>query len=182
MATLAPWILAALLQLSPPSRHRPPPGWEETPEAARARYASIADDIAAVARTRTEAGALIGVAVHESGLYADVDAGRCYEGGAFHGRCDAVEVGGVLVPRAHSLWQLQDPDPGRATLYRTNRRAAAKEALRRIGMSLRFCAQGDPHERLAFYASGDMACRRGHVAARSLDAHVRRALAVAVLP
>lgn len=100
---LARTILAAMLLLSPPERHRAPPGWEETPEQARERYASIAEDIASVARNRIEAGALLGVAWHESGFAADVDAGDCYLG--WRGRCDD--------GRAVSLWQLQDGDSTR---------------------------------------------------------------------
>ncbi len=176
---LAPYVLAALLQLSPPSKHRPPPGWQETPQQALDRYQSIADDIAATARNRTEAAYLIGVAYHESAFYADVDRGDCYEGGAFRGRCDAVKVGETYVPRAHSIWQLQEADPDRALLYRTNRRAAAKEALRRIILSLRWCSSNAPNERLSSYAGGD--CKRGRIAARSLYAHVLRAAEVHML-
>lgn len=163
-------ILAALLLLSPPARHRPPPGWTETTGAAERRYASIAEDISATARNPTEAAYLIGVSVHESGLYADVDAGACYRLGSWASRCDS--------GRATSIFQLQDGDPERFLRWRTDRRAAAREALRRIVRSLRACSASLPAERLAIYAGGTCHGTAARRTARSLDASVRRALAV----
>ena len=161
-------ILAALLALSPRPLPHPLPGWAETDEQHRARLASIAEDVAAVARTRVEAALLLGVARHESGYAPDTDQGAtCYRGKGYEKRCD----GG----RAVSLWQLQTGDAEARERYRTNRRAAAREALRRALGSRGACVpQGLPA--LALYASGS--CHHGHREARALDADVRRALAV----
>jgi hypothetical protein len=158
-------ILAALLTLAPrPSAH-PLPGWSETLEQHRARMASIAADVAAVARTTTEAAILLGLAHHESGYAPDTDEGaHCYRGPGFKMRCD----GG----RAVSIWQMQDGDADKREALRTSRRAAATEALRRALGSVHACRGRGPA--LALYASGS--CARGHKAARELDASVRRAL------
>lgn len=160
---LSALALAALTGLSPhPSAH-PLPGWEETPEAHRGRLESIAADVGAVARTPVEVAVLVGIAWHESGFAPDVDAGRCYRERSWSRRCD----GG----RAVSLWQLQDADPERRELWRSSRRAAAGEALRRAVRSIRACGATGPS--LAMYAGG--ACHRGHAAALELDASIRRA-------
>lgn len=158
-------ILSALLALSPrPSAH-PLPGWTETEDAHRARLVSIADDIADVARTRVEAALLVGIAWHESGLAPDVDAGRCYHGPGYEGRCDG--------DRAASIFQLQTGDAEARERWRTSRHDAAREALRRALGSRSACVpRGLPA--LALYASGS--CERGHRAAMALDADVRRAL------
>jgi hypothetical protein len=173
--------LAAMLALSPPERHRAPPGWQESTDVARARYARIAQDIAAVAaeqpteaRQREAVALLVGVGAHESGFYADVTAGQCYRGPGWEARCD----GG----RAVSPWQMQEVDAERRELYRVDTRAAAREALRRISRSLRACARWEPALRLASYASGSL-CHvqpTGALArvARSLWEHVRRAAGV----
>ena len=156
-------ILAALMALSPrPSAH-PFPGWLESDEAHKARLEAIADDVAAVARTETEAALLVGVAWHESGFAPDVDAGDCYITGGWAKRCDS--------GRAVSLWQLQFGDAERRELARKDRRYAAQEALRRLLGSLASCGGGGP--RLALYAGG--ACNRGHKAAVELEDSVKRA-------
>jgi len=162
-------VLALLLALAPHARARPAPGWEEAPAAYQARLSAIAEDIAAVSSGRVDAAALVGVAWHESGFAADVDAGQCYHAAA-SGRCD----GG----RAASLWQMQDADPERRETYRTNRREAAREALRRIWRSRSACARNAPAERLAAYAGGVCDLLAAKVAARGLDASVRKALAL----
>jgi hypothetical protein len=159
-------ILAALLTLAPHDRQRPPAGWEESHPAYLARLASIAADIdAAAEHDREHAIKLIGVAWHESGFAADVDAGRCAH--EDRGRCD----GG----RAASLWQLQDRDRERLQVFRTDRREAAREALRRIERSERACAANAPGERLAAYAGGVCDLLSAKAAARSLWASVERA-------
>ena len=167
---IAPRLLSAMLRLSPPNKHHAPPGWEETPEAALARYQAIAEDIASVARNRIEAGALLGIAWHESGFYRDVDIGPCAALGAYRGRCD----GGKAV----SLWQLQVGDSDTRKLVRTNRREAARLALRLILHSRKRCAQNEPTERLAGYAGGSCNGPFARKAARSLDGAVRRTLAL----
>ncbi len=159
-------ILAALLSLAPHARQRPPAGWEESPEAYEARMAWIAEDIAAAAEgSRERAAKLLGVAWHESGFAPDVDAGLCAN--EARGRCD----GG----RAASLWQLQDRDPVRMMRYRLDRRAAAREALRRIERSERLCGKNGPQEALAIYAGGVCDLLTVRAAARSLWASVERA-------
>ncbi len=158
-------VLAAMLVLSPPEKHRPPPGWEETTEEARARYGRIAADIAAVARTRVEAAMLVGVAWHESGFSRDVDEGPCFQGKGFKGRCD----GG----RALGLWQLQATAPE----LRGDRRAQAREALRRLLHSRKACSTNEPPEQLAAYSGGTCTGKAARASARGLDAAIRKALA-----
>ncbi|HEY8924028.1 MAG TPA: hypothetical protein VIU64_06580, partial [Polyangia bacterium] len=91
----------------------------------------------------------------------DVDAGQCYRGPGFEARCDA--------GRARSLWQLQDVAPG------ISRREAARVTLVKIRRSVSACRALPPDQRLSAFASGS--CAKGHEAARSLDASIRRALA-----
>lgn len=166
---LAAYALACLLALAPPARRSAPPGWEETEETYRGRLSGIAGDIGAVSTSRMHVAALVGVGAHESAFAPDTDAGgECYRVGSWASRCD----GG----RAVSLWQLQDADPERRALFRSDRRAAAREALRRILGSLGACRQNEPALRLARFASGT--CSRGWEAARGLDVFVRRALSV----
>ena len=161
-------VFVALLALSPrPSAH-PLPGWAETVEEHRARLASFATDVAAVARTRAEAGILIGIAWHESGFAPDVDAGKCYLERGWKSRCDA--------GRAISAWQLQGGFTEDREVWRTSRRAAATEALRRVHRSLGACQKNEPDTRLAAYASGR--CTTGHKAARELHAAVKKALSL----
>lgn len=163
---LAAVILTALLTLAPHSRQRPPHGWEETREAYEARLGSISADIASAAEgSRERAAKLVGIAWHESGFAADVDAGLCADEN--RGRCD----GG----KAASLWQLQDGDPVRLMHYRLDRRAAAKEALRRLERSERTCAGNGVTERLAAYAGGVCGLMSAKAAARGLWASVERA-------
>lgn len=157
-------ILATMLRLSPPEKHKPPPGWEETNEQAMARYDSIATDIASVARSRMEAAALVGVAWHESGFAHDVDAGACYQAGAFKGRCD----GG----RATSIFQLQG---GESQKYKEDRRAATKEALHRMLQSRKACSMNSEPERLAAYAGGNCDLLSSKAASRGLYAAIQRA-------
>lgn len=167
---LTAWALAALLAMLPHATRRPPPGWSETRVAYETRLASIAVDVAAVAHNKREAGYLVGVLVHESGADPDVDAGRCYRGPGWERRCD----GG----RAVSVWQLQDGDAERREVWRTDRRAAAREALRRIASSLRTCHALEVALRLSMFASGT--CRssgRAAMASRELFDSVQRALA-----
>jgi hypothetical protein len=158
---LAALALRAMLTLSPLAAPRETlPGWDETQEARWHRYRSIADDVGAAAEqvcsARPEGAArdrcgrwsvagLVGVAYHESGFAPDVDAGECYRGGAHAGRCD----GGASV----SLWQIRVGGEEGA-LYRRDRRAAATEALRRMGRSMNAC-RGLPTElRLSAFAGG----------------------------
>lgn len=160
--TLSALALAAMLALAPTETHRPPPGWQEAPEAIRARYEAIAADVGAVAQSREDVALLVGVAWHESGFAADVDAGRCYQIGKWRGRCD----GG----RAVSLWQLQSGAAESRERWRTDRRAAATRALAVLRWSLRTCGG-----RLTAYASGS--CSKGHQGAAELAHYVARVAA-----
>lgn len=172
IANLAALILTVLMALVPPGRVHAFPGWQESPEAIAARYASIADDIAFASRASSpgeelsNAALLLGVGLHESAFGADVDAGDCYRGGTMKKRCDS--------GRAVSDWQLQDKDREKRELYRTNRRAAAQEALRRIRTSLMLCRKSPAGERLASYATGH-GCEEGLDVARELASFVNRA-------
>ena len=130
MTAAVAWILSLLVLALPPDRVQAMPGREETLAAREARYLSIATDVAAVvyapaspvlyagSRARAHTAALIiAVAVLESGLAADVDAGPCYRGRDGRSmRCDS--------GRAHGLWQVHDPN------VQGDRRAAARAALR----------------------------------------------------
>ncbi len=162
-------ILAILIALAPPARVHAAPGWQEAPAAYTTRLGAIAEDIAAVSTNRIDAAALVGVAWHESGFAADVDAGECYHA-EVTGRCD----GG----RAASLWQLQTANPDMHEVFRTTRRAAAFEALARIHRSRTACRANVPTERLAAYAGGVCDLLAAKAAARGLDAAVRKALAL----
>lgn len=180
-AVLAAWALRVLLTLSPLTAPREAlPGWAETPWERGVRYVAIASDVAAAADEacgsrgegcrRWAVAVLLGVAWHESGFAADVDAGRCYRGRDGKGpRCD----GG----RAWGLWQMQGSgDEGKA--WARDRRAGAREALRRIGRSLRACRRLPREEALSAYAGGRCEGAEAARRARELHAAVTRALAV----
>lgn len=170
MTDLATYALAALLALAPPAQVRPAaPRWAETEDAIRARYASIAADIAAVSTSRLDVAALVGVAVHESALALDVDRGECER--THLGRCD----GG----RAVSIYQLQEADPARRALLRAVRREATTEALRRIRWSWHACQDLDSEFRLSAYAGGRCTSDGdAAVASRGLYAMITHALHV----
>jgi hypothetical protein len=177
--TLASAILSALLALSPvEAPHESVPGWAESADQRAARYASIADDVAAAVTDacassaeaatcqRRAAALLVGLAWHESGFAPDVDAGDCYRGRDGRGpRCDS--------GRAVSLWQLQGSADERA-LWR-DRRQAARRALRAAGRSLGACRRNADEERLAAYAGGRCEHPTARRRARELAAAVQRA-------
>ncbi len=172
MGPLAAYALAVILALVPVASHRPPPGWQETLDAREARMRSIADDIAAVSQTRTDVAVLVAVAAHESAMAADVDAGACYRSPlpAWVGRCD----GG----RAWTIFQMQSGRREEIATWKGSRREAAREALRRIRMSIGACRHLPREERLAMYASGGCSGEAGKKAARALDGFVVRAMRV----
>lgn len=126
-------ILAWLLAIVPPGRVPE----RETYEQGLARYASIAEDIAATTHSRRTAALLVAIAVHESALRVDVDDGRTRGDGG----------------RALGLWQLQGVDPN------LTRAEQAAVALTRVRRSFAACASNDLRYRLAAYASGR--CDRG---------------------
>ena len=153
------------------------PGWHETAEARAARYASIAADVGAVVDhacrdrgpgcVRWALGVLLGVAYHESGFRPDVDAGRCYRGPGHERDCD----GGA----SHSLWQLRAGGEEGA-VYDHDRRAAAREALRRAGRSWNACRRNPEAERLAAYAGGRCEPAEARRVSRSLWGSITRAM------
>lgn len=177
--SLAAAALAVLLALSPLAAPRETlPGWSETTEQRSVRYASIAADIAAAAEEacsdrgpgcrRWSVAVLIGVSWHESGWAPDVDSPLgCYRGNDGKGpRCD----GG----RASTVFQLQGSQEERA-LWLSDRKAAAREALRRITRSWNVCRALPAEERFAAYAGGNCTNVVGKKRARELYAAVRRA-------
>ncbi len=142
--TLAAYVLAAMVWMVPPAEHR----FHEAPAVTLARYASIADDVAAVAQEEPifdgdaarSAVLIVAVAAPESRYSADVD--RC------------ARPGGSASVHAWSLWQLQRPK-GEVC---SSRRAAARVAARMIRESLSGCADARPFEQLSIYTDG--ACGR----------------------
>lgn len=107
MNVIIKWIVAMMLAQSPPTRdakHHQFGEWTETAEQREQRYASIAEDLWAVAydpeqppiyagpQGRAATVALVlAVAYMESGFAPDVDKGPCYrgkKGGPYWSRCD----------------------------------------------------------------------------------------------
>jgi hypothetical protein len=196
--------LAILLHLAPVTRaYEALPGWSETPVERLHRYYAIAADVSSVAievchgNRACAMGAVtsaLGIAWHESAFAPDVDLGPCYRGKDGKGpRCD----GG----NAHSMWQLhplscvtgphapKNPDGtlkkcDEAVLYDTDRRAAAREAIRRIWRSKRACARAGvpPEEQLAIYAKGGCKLSGAAAISRELTAYIRKAAASPDLP
>ncbi len=156
-------IFAAILALAPLDAPRLV---EEPREEMVARLHDISEDVAAVANedapsdavAAERAAMLLGVARHEAGRFErDVDIGPCVSAA---GRCDR--------GRSVSIFQLLERDVEKRALYQRDRRAAAREALRRAGASVRRCRGQGPA--WAAYASGR--CDRGHQAARELERFV----------
>lgn len=178
MSPLANAVFAVLLHLSPLEAPRVAfPGWAESPNDRAWRYASIASDIAEAATDacgergpvcrRWAAATLIGIGWHESGWSADVDIGPCYRGrDGKSPRCD----GG----NSRSAWQLRGSAEERAVW--SDRKAAAREALRRAWRSLNACRALPVAWRLSAY-SGGRCVSEGRAAAASgeLAAAVKRA-------
>lgn len=134
------WILALLMALSPPARAASLPqlpGWAETAEARELRYHAIAEDIAAVSGSASDAAVLVALAWLESGFAPDVDAMQCYRGvTGRNARCDS--------GHARSLWQLH--------AHVETRREAAALALRMVHRSRNACGGG--LHGLEIYAAG----------------------------
>ncbi len=150
--TLVAWVLAALLHFAPVEKLPRFAGYEETPEQARARFASIAADIVAAVEAnkgtlsdRTEAALLAAVAIGESGLALDTDRGPCFRKGAYRTRCDS----GL----AATIWQLQavrwEGQDLRAKDLFADRPRAARIALRAALSSLHRCRHLPAEDRLA---------------------------------
>jgi hypothetical protein len=162
------WILALALGAVPPERAHNPPGWEEDTDTRRARYASIAADLAAVVydpherplfdgpRGRAQTAALLlGIAVLESGLARDVDLGPCWRGEGGRGpRCDR--------GRAFCVLQVHADGPGHRTRegwtgedLTADRRKCFRAGLAIARGSFGRAAGADPSHRLDSYAGGD---------------------------
>lgn len=140
---MADWLLALILL------YRPEPTTEDA-----ARYASIASDIAAVVE---ETGAreqdslaltTLAIAIHESGLRAEVDDGR-------------VRGSGTDV----CLMQIRT-SKRRADQLAADRRECLRTGLRIVRGSLSACRHLPWEDRLAAYASGT--CDAGRAASREI--------------
>ncbi|NUP04506.1 MAG: hypothetical protein HOW73_00405 [Polyangiaceae bacterium] len=159
------WILALMLHLSPQERWKSLPGHEETVGERRARYESIAADIATtvgegdgIDRNRhQDAALLVAVTFLESGFQKDVDVGPCYRPSADSKRCDSGRAAclaqirirdGRTSEHTHGIGGLTQED-----LFKDRKKclAIAKHMLRR---SFRACAKDGPDARMDVYASG----------------------------
>ncbi len=173
MHAVALWLLEIMSLTAPPERaatEKPMPGWAETVEERRDRYAAIADAARAVAfdpnerpvfggkhaRART-AALLVAIAYHESGFARDVDLGPCYRGKADDGkRCDE--------GRAACLMQIHISDGQTAEGYTrdelfADRTKCFRSGLHLVRRSFQACRELPEKHRLASYASGT--CKGG---------------------
>jgi len=180
-STLEDRTIAAMLRLSPLDSPRETfPGWEETADQRRARYVSIAHDVAvAVAEgcidrsdeavcQRSATAFLLGVAWHESGFAFDVDSPLgCYRKGWHVRRCDR--------GRSVSLWQLQYGTKEERAAWKADRLLAARAALRFIRQSLGACLRLPRERRLAAYADGLCASAMGQIKSLELSNGVHHA-------
>lgn len=168
MGALAEWVLSAALFFAPLETRPKFKGYEETPEAALARYRTIAEDIEAAAmehdgNDKAEAALLLAVAIGESGLSYDVDVGPCYRKGGFRTRCD----GGT----SYSLWQLKSgvvdgiAYGGHEFQGTDKRRLAARAALKKLKGSFGMCKDLPEQDRLSAYGAGR--CLEGNKSVRS---------------
>lgn len=184
LSPLASAALAALLSLSPLDSPRIAfPGWEESGEARRARYESIAEDVARAATEacgdrgepcrRRSVAILLGLAWHESGFAPDTESPEgCWRGRDGKGsRCDSGQ--------AATLWQMQGSAEERAAWLR-DRAQAARVALRRASRSLGACRRLPEDDRLAAYAGGR--CEGADALRRSRELTAAIARASRVLP
>jgi hypothetical protein len=157
MSPVAEWLLALALQFAPPSQALRFPGYDETADAARARYTIIAEDIAFVVQeheplpglTRSESAVFVlAMSIGETALALDADKGPCFRGRHlgrnYAGRCDSGRAVGVLQVQLAS---------GRAEHF-ADRRKLLTVGLTALRGSLWACAQLPVDERLAAYASG----------------------------
>lgn len=172
--TLADAILGVMLAMSPPDRWTALPGHEETVDARRARYASIAADIAHVSGGDVvDAARLIGASFHESGWMRDVDGRECHRGPGYESRCDA--------GRATCIVQIHVTQKQRADVL-ADRRLCLSMGLAHIKRSLATCKHLAPAER---YRGLSGSCLRGGPGSRRIHALVTRsesALRMALAP
>ena len=150
------------LKFAPIARAKDIPTHPETHAQRRARYASIATDIAATVEEHgpiigyskwQTATIMLGLAIGESGLDPDADLGPCYRKGVYRSRCD----GGLAV----GIIQLQDRSISKREAMFADRRLLLRRALKAIKGSFGVC-RGRPHlERLSAYASGSCTNKAG---------------------
>ena len=177
---VADWLLALMVAFAPPERAEkvdPFPGWEETTEERRERYADIGRDLYAFAyhpdtkpvfggkkgRART-AALLLAIAYHESGFAKDVDKGPCYRGkNGDSARCDSglsaclmqIHLGKGTTPEGWTQKDLFD-----------DRKKCFGAGLRLIRKSFSACRSLPLKHRLNAYASGS--CAKGHAGSERL--------------
>ncbi len=180
MTPFTAWILSLIVYLAPPERLASLPqfkGWEETAEQKQARYISIAEDIEEVSRDRAPkhpekaASLLVSLAFMEGGFAKDVDIGPCYRPIPTSPRCD----GGA----AASLWQIRigegsTPEGWGKQDLQSDRRKAARVALRMAWQSIKNCAGRGRDAGLRAYASGT--CEHGQEASAARLGLARRLL------
>jgi hypothetical protein len=179
---IAEWLLALMVAFAPPeraARHDQFPGWEETSDERRERYASIGRDLYAYVydpetkpvfggkkgRART-AALLLAIAYHESGFAKDVDKGPCYRGkNGNSARCDSglsaclmqIHIGEGSTPEG---WKKKD-------LF-ADRKKCFASGLRLIRKSFSACRSLPMKHRLNAYASGS--CSKGQSGSERLMA------------
>jgi hypothetical protein len=105
MAVSAEAVLTAALSLAPYVGDK-----ADTPEQRSALYRPVAEAIAEVARTKSEASILVALAFHETGFARFVIEGRCTEGPPGQ-RCDGGKARGVFQlheAACRDAWELKD--------------------------------------------------------------------------
>ncbi len=165
------WLVMMISSFAPPDKMaegKQFPGYEETADEKRDRYASIAQDLITVVYDPNQkvvfsgakgrgmtAQLVLAIAAHESGFSKDVDKGPCYREGGHKGRCD----GG----KAHCMLQIHlGPDGKTAEGWTGDELFADRTKCFRAGMtamrnSIRMCSKVHPKNQklwLMAYAGG----------------------------
>jgi hypothetical protein len=161
------------------------PGYDETADAAKARYAAIVEDIAFVVQaheplpglTRSESAAfLLAMAIGETALALDADKGPCFRGRYldrnYVARCDAGRAVGVLQVQLAT---------GRAEHF-ADRRKLLTHGLKALRGSLLACWRSPVDERLAAYGSGSCGNEGGKAGSRARFALFGRVLHAHPIP
>ncbi|HTJ84565.1 MAG TPA: hypothetical protein VL400_22755 [Polyangiaceae bacterium] len=182
MHPVALWLFEVMALVAPPDRaanEKAFPGYQETIEERRERYAAIAEAARDVAydpnekpvfggkygRART-AALMLAVAYHESGFMKDVDLGPCWRGKAGTStRCDS--------GRAACLMQIHVADGQTAEGYTreelfADRKKCFRSGLHLLRRSMSACSHLPEKHKLASYASGT--CKGGLKDSESLMA------------
>lgn len=191
LSPVASWLFAIMVSAAPPERLASAyqfQGWEETADEKRARYESIASDLAEVMfssdvsplesgpRGRARSAALVlAVAYHESGFAADVDKGPCFRGkDAFgrdwHERCDGGSSACMLQVKvgegqSYEGWSREELFADRKKCFRAGYRL--------IQRSRRACSKLAPDLWLTAYAGGTCTNPLGQVRSRELVGQAR---------